>query len=429
MGRARQIRPTLSYQKCGACRFVLAPCYTLVYNIGMSNTVRIEQVVPESALADIHARVAKLNRKAVKLGFAEFLFTVTCWVRTALDSRTDMPRHEMVATVVLEGETPRIAGWAFRATLDYELGADRLLIRALPGVAVPEEFRAVQPGRCDHCNQLRRRSKTYLLENLETGAYMVVGKQCLVDFIGHDPAKVIRLVDDLGSLAEEDFGGYGRTPLWDPATVLAYACAVTRADGGYISRAVAEDRNIQSTAGTVSLEIDPPKTYQSDLEITDQDREKARRILWWAGEELLGKAQNDYEHNLLAALSGPMGYRALGMAVSAVAAYEKAIGFKRARQAAALSQWVGDVGERTSRILTVIATKLVPTDWGGSTLVRMLDSAGNVLVWWASRCPSTVGTGAVLEAKFTVKKHDEYKGAKQTVVTRLTVLDVVEDAA
>jgi hypothetical protein len=65
----------------------------------------------------------------------------------------------------------------------------------------------------------------------------------------------------------------------------------------------------------------------------------------------------------------------------------------------------------------VVGVKYIPTDFGETTMYRFLDASGNVLVWFASN-----NTGLEMGRKYalrgTVKKHDEYKGVRQTYLTR-----------
>jgi hypothetical protein len=48
----------------------------------------------------------------------------------------------------------------------------------------------------------------------------------------------------------------------------------------------------------------------------------------------------------------------------------------------------------------------------------MVDEAGHSFTWFCSGKP--LEEGKVYEVKATVKKHDEYKGVKQTIVNRVT---------
>jgi hypothetical protein len=58
--------------------------------------------------------------------------------------------------------------------------------------------------------------------------------------------------------------------------------------------------------------------------------------------------------------------------------------------------------------------------WGTTWLYKFTDEAGNVFTWFAS---SPVNDeDKVLTIKDTVKKHEEYKGIKQTVMTRCRVV-------
>lgn len=56
-------------------------------------------------------------------------------------------------------------------------------------------------------------------------------------------------------------------------------------------------------------------------------------------------------------------------------------------------------------------------EWGLTFLYKIIDTAGNVLIWYASR---TIEEAKKLRA--TVKDHSERDGIKQTIVTRCSVV-------
>ena len=56
-------------------------------------------------------------------------------------------------------------------------------------------------------------------------------------------------------------------------------------------------------------------------------------------------------------------------------------------------------------------------DWGYTYLYKIIDTAGNVLIWYASRC-----IDAAKKIKATIKDHSERDGVKQTIVTRCSVV-------
>ena len=44
---------------------------------------------------------------------------------------------------------------------------------------------------CDHCKAFRKRLKTFVLRNIESGKYYRVGSTCVRDFIGYDPSQLM----------------------------------------------------------------------------------------------------------------------------------------------------------------------------------------------------------------------------------------------
>jgi hypothetical protein len=82
--------------------------------------------------------------------------------------------HEEFEYVIVKGETPRVAGFEFLATLEHEEGGT--IIRRMPRFGEDAEkgdgidlsaYREACP-RCDHCGLERHRKDTYLVRNAET---------------------------------------------------------------------------------------------------------------------------------------------------------------------------------------------------------------------------------------------------------------------
>lgn len=95
---------------------------------------------------------------------------------------------------------------------------------------------------------------------------------------------------------------------------------------------------------------------------------------------------------------------------------------ERERKAAA-SRYVGVIGEKLELTVTVTHMAEFEGQYGLWTLVGMEDTAGNALVWWATGRPGVKrGDRRVMHA--TVKKHEPYRGACQTTVTRAKFEDV-----
>lgn len=82
------------------------------------------------------------------------------------------------------------------------------------------------------------------------------------------------------------------------------------------------------------------------------------------------------------------------------------------------SEWVGEVGDKISRLSVTLVRKAgFMGNWGWSNVYTFKDSKGNVLVWFSQKdIPYDVDDQMLLSG--SIKKLDEYKKVKNTVVTR-----------
>ena len=92
---------------------------------------------------------------------------------------------------------------------------------------------------------------------------------------------------------------------------------------------------------------------------------------------------------------------------------------KSRKDAAANSQYIGNVGDRVT--IAVKDTKLV-TSWetvyGFTYLYKFTTADNNVIVWYASK---TIGNNPK-QITGTIKDHKDYDGEKQTILTRCKVM-------
>ena len=83
----------------------------------------------------------------------------------------------------------------------------------------------------------------------------------------------------------------------------------------------------------------------------------------------------------------------------------------------AASNFVGTVKDRITFDAEVTGVYSFDTDYGTTMIVRMTDPDDNILVWFATSSPD-LERGDNVTLTGTIKDHDEYRGAKQTVLTR-----------
>ncbi len=67
--------------------------------------------------------------------------------------------------------------------------------------------------------------------------------------------------------------------------------------------------------------------------------------------------------------------------------------------------------------LTVMSARGMDSRWGTTILYKMRDASGNVFTWFSSG-GAGLEAGKTIKLDATVKAHGEYKGVRETVLTR-----------
>ncbi len=379
--------------------------------------------IPDRNLDKLKAKIEKLARKAAKLGTAK--------IELIILGSEDVEDHDLVQrvyTVTITGETPRLGGWRLVAKLEHLGGGN--LMRTLPGEdQLPEQFREIGPN-CEYCQTRRDRKDTYVVGH-DDGRYQQVGSTCLKDFTGHvNPEAVTQAAEYIWSAieaceqAEDDLDGYGAggPSYLKTEGYLAWVMMTIR-QHGWMSRSKAQYGNSTTDVAVDSLmgnrEPDKPQP-------TDSDRDLANKALVWAREELAQRANlNDYEWNLVrVSEADTIEFRWIGYVASIMPAYLRE---NERKQENGTSEYVGEVGKRSEfQGLTVSNIIYREGNYGTTAIHKFVDVAGNCLTWFSSR--QSLELGETYSGKATVKKHDEFRGIKQTVLTRCKFEPVATDS-
>lgn len=395
--------------------------------------------IPAENMPLLTRRVEQLQKKAAKLRTSPIVFTVVgSETKEYANTVTGVKQVRRYELVEVSGETPVINGWALVGVIQH-LGEAGNVLRALPEAQVPERFRSASPDWCDHCRTTRTRRDTYVLKSADD--YKQVGSSCLRDFTDTtDPEAVAKwhelvlLALDAAGEYENDGGSFRARLETEVNDFLAVTAAVVR-ERGWTAASAARYGDAVATKTRVSHLLWTTKNQcaaadlrshracsdHTDIDVTDADKQLAAETLEWVrgwDHEL-----NDYEHNLYVACSlTSVSDRLEGIVASAIAAYRRMKTERREREVKAESKHLGAVGERLTLEVEVTNTRFIESDWGGSHLVNMLDADGNRLKWFASS--GVVDEGRRYKVTGTVKKHDEYKGTRETVLTRCKVQEV-----
>jgi hypothetical protein len=334
--------------------------------------------------------------------------------------------------LTLSAEPMRYDGWTFVAAISH-LGGEGNLVRTLPGEECPPVYRNAK-GNCDHCRANRRRSETYILRHVD-GRIVQVGSTCVGDFLrGFDAenltANACILADYRIACEDGENGVGGGETVYALSAFLVAVAYQVRAEG-WLSRTAA---NAEGRPGTADIVWNVLGETRTEKRATDADHATASEAIAWAlalSDATLAAERSDYLHNVrVCARAGYVNRKLAGIGASIVTAYQRASAKVRetaARAAMPLAEtYVGVVGKRQSfGAVTLDFVAGYETAYGYTTILKFRTDDGACLVWKASSTSiSRADSGKKFALTGTVKEHGEYKGAKQTIVTRCKVMEV-----
>lgn len=446
-----------------------------------TTTTQATYQVPATKLNNLQHQIDQLNKRAKRLGLAAIQISINpdpskvvheFRSDDAADHRNKyqaalpgqrvetpsgyhptghvLPYH----TVTVQGEKPQIDGWEFVAVLEpvqLDDGTQENFVRSVPGYpGIPQDLRH-RLGDCDHCHTKRNRKETFVLRSTQpnedhhadsTRQFKVVGRNCLKDFTGghHDPhalaaaAELLFALNDAATQASDDGDAWGnggearQDKSFDLQQVLEWTSRMMQVFG-WVSRSKANESYLSGLVATadhvIGVLVRPREgiqaweDFRTKNQPTSQDKSRAEAAIAWAQDQI--DSDNDYLRNVN--LVARMGYTTrgtFGVAVSILAAYDRATEAQQAQERAKQSQHQGEIGKRQVFKLTVTSIFGAEGMYGTTHIHKMLDKDGNLFTWFGSPGAGCLPRGKELTLKATVKAHDEYKGSKQTILTRVT---------
>lgn len=388
--------------------------------------------IPAENYTTLSDKLAKLSKRAVKLGFAPIVLTVVREeMREVADEITGVARLEKHIHVTVTGDAPKLNGWTFVATIHHAGEAGNIIL-AVAGQEVPAAYRDATPEWCDHCKTSRRRNDTYVVRH-DDGRTAQVGSTCLKDFLGHaDPQALASMAELLAGLdgVVLSFGegnGSGEA-YFDLAGFLALTASVIEQDG-WLSKTKAYEQGLTgaATANIVwGLALDPRDQVkrsryggiEKDYRPTDAHVKLAIDAAEWARVWTADPGDNDYKANLRVVCN--MDYverRTAGLAASIVSVYQREMQkeVEKALKGESPSEHVGSVGEKLSGlVLTLTGCNFHEGFYGTSAIHNFVDASGNVFSWFCTTGEQKFDIGQTVTVNATVKGHKVYRDTKQT---------------
>lgn len=336
--------------------------------------------------------------------------------------------------VLVEAEgTAVINDWEFIAKVDHTEKGN--IITGVCGVEVPNQYYTSKPI-CEHCNGTRFRKNTFIVRNQNTGEFKQVGKSCLKDFTrGMSAEAVTQYMSLFNTLIEGETPAPGCHIQHYMSTMeyLAFVAETIRHFG--FSRT--SDEGVSTALRALDFYNAAhgwafPKEYMQKLrdkmddigfDVESQSTVKyVSDALAWISEQ---DESSNYMHNLKTACS--LDYitgNILGLLASLFPAYnrdlEKQQKRKESYDAESGSEFVGEVKDRiTIKVKSVKCVTSWETDFGMTYIYKIIGQDGNVYTWKTGKVIDDEQSDISITG--TVKAHNEFRGIKQTELTRCRV--------
>ncbi len=401
---------------------------------------------PVDHLADVTARVAKAAKRCERLGIDKPLLSVGP-VRVVPDPNADprldvRPLIEVVDLTLTAPAVIGLSGWSLLGRVDSLPDGSPIVART-PGTDETPLPVVEAANWCDHCRTRRVRTETFLVLHEADGKVAQVGRNCLRDFLGIDPAHLLWWNDFVESTSDYIGGLRGERVI--PTAELVRLAARVAAHGGFLgkskARELTEERGMRvwSTADRVNdyLFVLPDMLRSSregrearelmerwERDYPDDEATEALFAATFAALDDLGPRPSEWAANVAMVLGQDVVRpRHFGVAVSSVVLGLKRLDAPR-REAAepVVSVPLGTVGERVTIEAAVTFVRHFDSDWGTRTLVKYRSGESD-LAWWASGYVEPE-VGEVVRLRGTVKGHEVDRFTKRpvTYLSRVAVM-------
>lgn len=406
--------------------------------------------IPEMNMESLEKKLTRIANKATKYGcdfhyekIGEHFEEKTFSEEVGWDSAYNVPiyKHWKAIVRMIDIEVSGLAavnGWKFAASLDYTSNGN--IIKGTGEVEIPERYYSCRPW-CEHCKTNRDRAHSYIVFNEDTKEFKQVGKSCLRDFTGGLSAEAVAQFESYIKEAEQAVTGGS---WWAKTYFLVENFMVFLAETirifGYVRRGGHDvstaDRAEELYREANDMRVPQGKATQARLleaKVRGFDRdnpasiELAHKVREW----IVNNEKNDnYFHNLkVACLSERLDLGNLGLLASAFPAYDRELEKEaerrereeKAKEAAAKSSWMGNVGDRVSfEVAEYFIITSWETQWGTTTVYKFTSTNGQEATWKTSSWfEEEKVVGKIITG--TVKEQKEWNGIKQTEITRCKI--------
>ena len=381
-------------------------------------------ILLKSQLNKLEEKLNKFNKKFQKYGEGGITYKV---VETYIvDNPMSRYFRKELVNIEIEGKY-QIKDYEFVAKLEYNDEANKNIIKGMVDT-IPVKY--LTRCECDHCKSDRVRKHTILLK--KENDYIQVGSKCVNDYLGVDIthyASYLSFVKDIPQMIEE----YNDEGLVDPYTPEYFSTREVLEQGyvyvkehGYTSRKMVDTMGGNTTAEIIKDMLMEVK-YKGEIvypkaQITDNTRNEVDNVIEFV------KTLNDtniYNYNLktLVVETKFVQIKDFGIVVSAIASYLK----EKENRKENVSEYVGQIGDKVEITSNVKVLTTYKTEYGynnyTTSYIYKFEENGNVFIWKTS---TYLNPDKIYKISGKIKEHSEYKGLKQTVLTRCKCEEIKE---
>ena len=373
-------------------------------------------------------KLTKLVNKYINKAGSSIVFNIS-EESVLVDSNTKGIKIEC-KQVEFEGNY-KINGWRFVATIEHSDAGN--IVRCADSELeskIPQRYYTCD-AECEHCHTSRVRKDTYLIYNEEKDEFKQVGKNCLFEYTqGLDASCCEALIEILDEIEDEadldniEFAkelGLGKYNFYIDSDDVKYLAYYFVNKEGYIKTSEGKDSTHNKIIEAIS--------FPSKVDIVKPSKKCIDDITEYA-KSLVGTEDyyGNYMHNAICAwLKSNVEIRDISLIASFISVYKKN---KIMAERSANTEFVGKLGDRITfnfKDCTLAYIKYSSRYMVDDTKVWIItDDSGNVYKWATNNLEPTIEksydnfdiTISPIRITATVKEHSEYKGVKQTVITR-----------
>lgn len=391
--------------------------------------------IHEANIEKVEDRISKIGKKCNKFG----CYFNYARVGEEFRNVSEIPNQiDLQKFIEIEVEGVAVfSNWELIAKIEHEAGGC-IISKIQFDAEIPAKYGLSDYCVCEHCNSKRHRKVVYILRNSETGEFKQVGSTCLKDFTGvldaENAARFFSMFDELHESDGLYVAGSG-SPYYSIRDYLRYCVECVDKFGWFNSASQYSAANRAwdyfsykelNRKGTRK-----PSEMDAEMESVNFDASeehhgaKVSSII-----EFVKKMEDDSSYVIsIKSLANSDYFKSkfTGFVASMVICYNKEVERREAERKQREdaennpSKFIGSIGDRLEVDFNEFE---IVTSWDGfygvTWMYRFVTAEGNILIWKSSKWIDATETKKG-HVKFTVKDHTEFRGIKQTEVTRCRI--------